>query len=99
MGTLTSGVDMYDEAAFRKWFMDWAQRSGISQDPDHRDAKYDFRAAWKANKPPVWNESIQNYEWPEEFSYDKPDAPPAPEYKLTMTINGVKLVPEQPGGE
>lgn len=92
----TAGVDLYDESYFRKWFRDWSQRSGINSDPDHKDAKYDYRAAWKARKPPVWNEEIKKYEWDPEFSYETPEAP-APKYELTMTINGVRLEPTKGG--
>lgn len=91
---LTRGVDLQDEARFREWFSRWAQRTGVNRDPDQRDAKYDFRAAWHDRADPVWSEEDKKWSWQDEYSYEKQEQP-APQYELTMTINGVKLVPQQ----
>jgi hypothetical protein len=94
--TLTGGNDLHDEWKFKKWYRDWAQRTGISRDPDHRDAKYDFRAAWRAKASPTWDEDTKTWTWPDEFSYEKPESPPAPRYELMLTINGVKMMAAEP---
>jgi len=93
--TETAGVDLQDEWYFKKWFKAWAQRTGVSRDPDYKDNKYDYRAAWKAKANPIWDEEKKKWEWQPEFSYEKPEAGPAPQYELALTINGVKLVPQQ----
>jgi len=82
-----TGLDLQDESYFRSWFRKWASRTGVNQDPDHRDSKYDYRAAWKAKATPEWDEDTETYTWPEEFKTDKPV-----KYELELAISGVKLV-------
>ena len=40
------------EAAFRQWYRQAAQRYGLSPDPDAPDQFYDYRAAFKAGVKP-----------------------------------------------
>jgi hypothetical protein len=89
-----TGLDLHDEAYFRTWFKKWASRTGVNPDPDHRNSKVDYRAAWKAKADPRWDEETKTYSWPDEFRVDQPV-----KYELEMAISGVRLVPQIAGAE
>jgi competence ComEA-like helix-hairpin-helix protein len=57
----------WDEAAFRAWYAEWAQKAEIDPDPDNPLHKYDYRAAFRAGAQPEIDPSDGLYHWPSEF--------------------------------
>lgn len=56
----------FDEAAFRRWYAEWAKRAGIDPNPDDPRHGYDYRAAYKAGATPKRTED-GSLHWPSEF--------------------------------
>lgn len=55
-----------DEFEFKKWYVDWALRTGIDPDPDNPRHHYDYRAAYRAgSEPELADDGL--YHWPSEF--------------------------------
>lgn len=53
-----------EEPAFQNWYKQWAERTGISPDPDEPEHRYDYRAAYRNNAQPTVDASDGMYHWP-----------------------------------
>jgi hypothetical protein len=58
------------EQKFQSWYSDWADKTGISPDPDDPRHKYDYRAAHIAGAEPKISSEDGLYHWPSEFKAD-----------------------------
>jgi hypothetical protein len=79
------GLDKHDEAWFLTWFRGWAQRTGISRNPDDPTSKYDFRRAYLEKAYPLWNEELKKWEWQPQYKIEEP----AHKVDINITVNGV----------
>lgn len=59
-----------EEAAFLKWYEQWAKKTGISEDPDDPMHFYDYRAAYINGAKPEIDKSDGKYHWPSEYKHD-----------------------------
>jgi hypothetical protein len=63
-------LDPRMERMFQAWYSGWAERAGISPDPDDPLNKYDYRGAFVSGAVPTINEEDGLYHWPSNFKDD-----------------------------
>jgi hypothetical protein len=61
----------FDEEGFRDWYDRWSIITGLDSDPDHPDHRYDYRAAYRENAEPLFDEADGAYHWPSRFKHDE----------------------------
>ena len=79
-----------EEEEFLKWYSQMSDLTGIDQDPDHPDHKYDYRAAFKAGvEPEQINGDYKSTDWGLFQINDKywKDDPNGPSYKDNIDAN------------
>ena len=58
-----------NEKKFKKWYSNWAKKTGINQNPDDYLQYYDYRAAYKENvTPKLADDGL--YHWPSKYKHD-----------------------------
>lgn len=62
-----AGRPGFDEVTFRKWYQDWAKRTGLSPDPDDPAHGYDYRAAFQEGREPELDVEGNEWHWPSQF--------------------------------
>jgi hypothetical protein len=62
--------ELESEQSFADWYQGWAEKTGISPDPDDPRHKYDYRAAYQAGAEPEISPEDNQYHWPSEFKAD-----------------------------
>lgn len=77
------------EKDFKRWYSVWAEKTGLSADPDDSRHKYDYRAAYRAKASPARGEDGK-WHWPSRFKAE--DHP-------RRIIKGVDTKTEKPVAE
>ena len=59
--------DPLKETKFKAWYTWWANKTGISTDPDAPEHHYDYRGAYEAGAEPSYQEEHGQYRWPDKW--------------------------------
>jgi hypothetical protein len=59
-----------DEEEFKRWYAQWAGKTGLDPNPDAPEHFYDYRAAYRAGAKPSVDPRDGFHHWPSQYKAD-----------------------------